>query len=595
MRNRLLGVLVLALATAPWCAGQDKPTKTKATTARQSKGPEVAEQLQRVEDQIKAQQAQMAEQRAQIAQQQAEIGRLEQQLRQNASDLQEQAQQMQKSMQQTASVEAAKAVASAHDASVKNVEQSLQEVQKSVQSLEHPSALRYKGITLAPGGFLAADMLVRSRNQNADVATGFGSLPFDGVANSSLSEFRISARSSRLSLLAEGSAGTTKLTGYYEVDFLGEAPTANQVETNSFTPRQRQLWAQADFSNGVTLTAGQDWSLITTDRKGIATRAEFIPNTIEASYVVGYTYVRQAAFRLTKNFNNRLWAAFELANPETAQPNASYVPPNLFGFNNSGNASSPNGFTLNYLGGTCPAASGFLCNPASSAFTNGLSTNLAPDLIAKLAWEPGWGHYELKTLTRFFRDRINGDNNVSYGGGLGAAAILPVVRKKADVIVEALGGSGIGRYGTALGADVTIRPDGHIIPIHALHALTGLELHPQPRLDIYFYGGDEYYGRAAYTNPTNAAKPAGYGSPLVNNNNCGAEVLVEGSAACGAQNRNVAEASMGFWYRFYKGPFGALQSGAQYQYLDRGTWSGKGGDPTGMDNVVMTSVRYYLP
>src|ERR1700693_2646029 len=100
-------------------------------------------------------------------------------------------------------------------------------------------------------------------------------------------------------------AGDTKLTGYYEVALLGQTPTASQVQTNSFAPRQRQLWGQIAFRNGLSFTAGQYWGLITTDRKGIATRAEFIPNTLEASYVVGYDYVRQTAFRLTENFNDK--------------------------------------------------------------------------------------------------------------------------------------------------------------------------------------------------------------------------------------------------------------------------------------------------
>ena len=457
--------------------------------------------------------------------------------------------------------------------------QALLAAKKSIVDLEHPTALRYKGITLTPGGFVTGDLLVRTRNQNADVTSNFGALPFGGVANSHLSEFRATARASRMTLLAEGMAGTTKLTGYYEVDFLGQAPNANQVQTNSFNPRQRQLWAQAAFHNGLTFTAGQYWSLITTHRKGIATRAEFIPNTIEGSYVVGYNYIRQTAFRVTENFNDRLWAAFEVANPETNQPNASFVPPNLFGFNNSPNAGSPNGNTLNFLAGS----------------SNGFSTNLAPDLLAKVAWEPGWGHYEFKAIGRFFRDRIDGHNNLTYGGGVGAAAILPVVAKKADFVVEGLVGSGIGRYGAANGSDITLRPDGWIIPLHTLHALLGVELHPQPKLDLFLYGGDEYYGRAAYVNPTDASKPAGYGSPLVINTNCGIEVIPTGGAACAAQNKNVWDGTTGFWYRFYKGSFGAFQYGMQYEYLNRSTWSGVGGAPKGLDSIMMTSFRYILP
>ncbi len=63
-------------------------------------------------------------------------------------------------------------------------------------------------------------------------------------------------------------------------------PPVNQVETNSFNPRQRQLWGQA-FSDGLTITAGQMWSLLTTDRKGIATRAEFVPMTIDGACGIG--------------------------------------------------------------------------------------------------------------------------------------------------------------------------------------------------------------------------------------------------------------------------------------------------------------------
>ena len=44
---------------------------------------------------------------------------------------------------------------------------------------------------------------------------------------------------------------------------------------------------QIDMDSGWTVSAGQFWSLMTTNRHGIATRAEFIPNTSDGSYVVG--------------------------------------------------------------------------------------------------------------------------------------------------------------------------------------------------------------------------------------------------------------------------------------------------------------------
>jgi hypothetical protein len=38
-----------------------------------------------------------------------------------------------------------------------------------------------------------------------------------------------------------------------------------------------------------------------------------------------------------------------------------------------------------------------------------------------------------------------------------------------------------------------------------------------------------------------------------------------------------------------------VQFGAQYSYVTRNAWSGVGGEPHGIDGMVFTSFRYYLP
>jgi hypothetical protein len=57
------------------------------------------------------------------------------------------------------------------------------------------------------------------------------------------------------------------------------------------------------------------------------------------------------------------------------------------------------------------------------------------------------------------------------------------------------------------------------------------------------------------------------------------------------------EGTVGFWYRFYNGPKGRFQFGPQYSYVTRNAWSGSGtpNEPHGLDNMVFTSFRYYLP
>jgi hypothetical protein len=440
---------------------------------------------------------------------------------------------------------------------------------------DQPRAIHLGGTTLTPGGFLDATGIYRTHNENADAISTFGTIPFAGTANSGLSEFRGTGRETRFSLLAEGKMSSWKASGYAEFDFEGAAPTANEIESNSFQPRSRQLWGQVEFNNGFSVSGGQMWSLLATNRKGLALRQEFVPNTIDLQYVVGYNWARQWSIRATKNFNDRVWAAVSVENPETTL-SVTNPPADVFGFNNSTNATSPgSGFTLFNTPGA-----------------NGISTDLAPDLIGKLVFEPGWGHYEIKALGRFFRDRVNGRNNYTAGGGGGVAAVLPVT-KKLDLIAEGLAGTGIGRYASGLGADVTLRTDGTIVPIRTLQSMIGLEAHPGSRWDLYLYGGNEYYSRTAYVNT--AGLPVGYGSPLNNNSGCQLEVPAA-TQPCQAQNRTLWQVEPGYWYRFYKGAAGTVALGMSYSYIERSTWAGSGGlQPRGNENMVMTSFRYYLP
>ena len=194
--------------------------------------------------------------------------------------------------------------------------QALRSQPDETKSLDESTSLHYSGLTLTPGGFLEGTILVRTRNENADIADNYSAIPLNGSSNAKLSEYRGTSRNSQLSLLVQGTAGNTKLKGYVEADFLGAAPTANYVEANAWTPRLRQLWVQLDRPSGWTITIGQTWSLLTTNKHGIATLAELRPHTEDGQYVVGFSWTRQRALRVTKNFNNKVWAAFAVEDPE---------------------------------------------------------------------------------------------------------------------------------------------------------------------------------------------------------------------------------------------------------------------------------------
>ena len=161
----------------------------------------------------------------------------------------------------------------------------------------------------------------------------------------------------------------------------------------------------------------------------------------------------------------------------------------------------------------CLPSTGVLLLPYLPNYSFGNSTTLAPDLLAKVAFEPGWGHYEIKAIGRFFRDRLAstattvGQTNYSEGWGVGFGTILPVVKNKMDLELEGMVGQGIGRYGAAAFPDVTLNPvSGRMLGLRELHTLAGIEYHPRTRLDLFTYAGEEYAGRYAMVAPDGSGR-----------------------------------------------------------------------------------------
>src|SRR6202162_2361899 len=163
---------------------------------------------------------------------------------------------------------------------------------------ESPLAIHFKGITISPGGFLAAETVFRNKAVGADINTGFNNIPFPGNSGGQTPEWNSSARQSRLSMLAEGRLASVKLSGYVETDFLGAGITSNNNESNSYVLRLRQGWGQARFDDGWTITGGQMWSLITETKKAVDNRTEATPLTIDPAYTVGFSWARQYGFRV---------------------------------------------------------------------------------------------------------------------------------------------------------------------------------------------------------------------------------------------------------------------------------------------------------
>jgi hypothetical protein len=474
-----------------------------------------------------------------------------------------------------------------------NTVNELQEAQKRISGLESPLAIHYKGITITPGGFLAAETVWRPHATLGDINTPLNSIPFSGAGQARQSEFYGSGRQSRISMLAQGKLANVNATAYVEGDFLSAGVTSNNNQSNSYTFRQRQLWGQAAFSDGWTFTGGQMWSLVMETRVGLDNRTEALPMQIDAQYTAGLSWTRQYGFRVTKNFHNKAWIGFSVEDPQTLLT-VSGAPSSTCGSSTCGNF---------LIGG--PGTGGGLYNLNAN-----YSSNASPDFVVKAAFQPGWGHYEIFAVGSDFRERIypgallttptaaGAFNRSIWGGGFGANARWLVAQKKVEFGAHYLGGNGVGRYGNATLPDVTVYGNGTEHLIRAYQGLGSLEFH-LTKWDFYLYGGGEYAGRQS---SFYKGKPVGYGAPGFDNSGCGTETLPGtggflpgGLSKCAGQTRALLEGTTGFWYKPYNGPKGRFQIGMQYSYLTRNAWSGKGGDPEAIENMIFTSFRYYLP
>jgi hypothetical protein len=439
-----------------------------------------------------------------------------------------------------------------------------------------------------------------------------------GASQSSISEFFGSGRQSRVSMLAEGRLKTVKIGGYVEADFLSAAVTSNNNQSNSYTFRQRQAWAQAAFDNGWTITGGQMWSLVAETRHGTDNRSEALPMTIDPQYTVGFSWARQYGLRVAKNFGNKVWFAVSMENSQAT----------ITTHNNGANflvgSAGAGGGLYNSSISTCSTANNSSGTPVTtcSPIAN-YSFNPSPDVIAKIAFEPGFGHYEVFGIYSRFRDRVfpcgeasttfpcgtitepsasGAFNSSKDGGGFGANARWSFAKKRLEFGLHGLYGSGVGRYGTSTLADASVHANGTLDLIRSSQGLGTIEWHGA-KLDIYLNGGVEYASRASDFDPLNSKLYVGYGSPHFSNSGCfketppanGTGFLPGSLGSCTADTRALVEGTVGFWYRVYQGPKGRIQWGPQFSYINRAVWSGTGGEPHGLDGMVYTSFRYYLP
>lgn len=397
-----------------------------------------------------------------------------------------------------------------------------------------PNSVEIGGAEFSPVGFVDFTAVYRSTN-NGGIGTNFNTIPFNFAAPAGrLSEFRLSVQNSRLGFKVTAPAGSAHLTGYMEADFLGNAPGNLEVGSHSSTLRMRLYWVQASLGKWEVL-AGQSWSLLTPNRKGISPMPGdiFYTQNMDTNYQAGLVWARTPGVRVVYHATSSLTLAAAAEDPEQ------------------------------FTGGLVTFPAGFNTSQVDDAGGNAKTPNLAPDFIAKAAYDTTVAghalHLEAAGLYRVFRLNTAAtltNHTISAGGG--SLNLNFSLTPGLNLIATSFVSDGGGRYIFGMAPDFIVRTDAagnfRPSPLHADSGVIGLEYQLSPQTLLYGYYGGAYFGRGFQ--PAGSSF-VGYGYP----------------GAASGQNRAINEATAGWIQTLWKGRFGDVKLITQASYLSRNPWS----------------------
>jgi hypothetical protein len=428
-----------------------------------------------------------------------------------------------------------------------------------------PAFFRLGSTCLVPIGFMDATAVWRDKNTGSSIGSNFGSVPYNNAVNGKLSEFRFSPQNSRIGFRFDGDWKGTHFIGYNEFDFLGQSgSTAITVTNGAFVPRLRLFWV--DVRRGkVEFLAGQSWSMLTPNRRGISPLPGdlFYSQVIDVNYMAGLTWTRQPGLRVLFHPNNKVTFGFSAENPDQY----------IGGSGGGSNIVLPSGLTA--LSGSQLDGGG--TNIVLSAPT------VHPDFIAKVAFDPSARfHAEVAGIERTFK--IINPNNLAFGvtstkaGGGIQAGLNAEIFKGFRLITTNYWSDGGGRYLFGNAPDLAVTAQGNLSLIHSGGTVNGFEATYGKWLIYAYYGGILINKDVVID--TNGSK-VGYG--------------YVGSA--NSQNKAIQEVTLGFNQTFWRDPrYGAINLMGQYEYLTRDPWFIATGAPKNThDNAIYFNIRYTLP
>jgi hypothetical protein len=357
--------------------------------------------------------------------------------------------------------------------------------------------------------------------------------------------------------------------GYYEGDFVGGVAGNNtQVSSNSLLYRIRLYWL--DVREGkFELLAGQSWSMMTPNRKGISALPGdlFYSQVVDVNYMNGLVWGRIPGVRALYHASDKVTLGLSLEN------SAQY-------FGGSGGGGTP----------TLPAVGASMAGELDQNTANGVGIpNVHPDIIGKIAFDPSSrAHIEfagVESTVKLFNPSpvttLGGQQTFTKAGFGGSFNANVEVAKGLRIVTNNFYSDGEGRYLFGVAPDFILRADGSPSLIQSGSTVTGFELQHK-NTQLYSYYGLIYINRNTAFD-TNGTTHIGYGW--------------QGSP--NSQNKTTQEGTFGLTQTVWRdAKYGAFQVMAQYAYLFRNPWyvnTAAGAPKNTHENAIWFNIRYVLP
>ena len=419
---------------------------------------------------------------------------------------------------------------------------------------------------LRVGGYLGITGLYRDVAGGGGTGTGFASIPYDDKLQGNVSETRLTAQPSRISIRVdadfrpEEGPYSRKLGGYFEMDFNGSVSGNVAVTSTSAGFRLRHAFGEAQYGSESSwlLAAGQSFTLMTPVKDQLSSWPSDVEmsQAVDTNYLAGMVWGRIPGVRVTwrpsKAFN---WAV-SLENPEQEL-----------------------GRSLVTLPECCASDIDAQYNTGSDELN---VPNLMPDFHTRVAFN-GFGglHVDFGGVFRVFRHQLtpydSGDDERASGGGVNANASFSL-GSVTKVLGQVATGSGIGRYIGGLVPDAAFTADGSIEPITATSYVFGLEQKLSSTLSLAGYYSGVETDAASLVDTTGTY--IGFGFPGSSNSN----------------NESIRQATVTFgWQPFKIANRGSVQLNTQLSWLEREPFDRGSGPASAEAFMFFAQLRYNLP